>query len=136
TRLRQSSYKTISETHPMWFRTKLLGKSPALRRRSTCTALADWESFEPRRLLSVALPAAERQRVALPNATGAAGAIGGVALNRMTAEDEATPDLSGGSFSGSGWSSGGTLGAGDAQAGDTGQSADGDISPLLGKVSW
>jgi hypothetical protein len=42
----------------MWFRTILLGKSPVLRRRSTSTALGDWESFEPRRLLCVALPAA------------------------------------------------------------------------------
>jgi hypothetical protein len=54
----------------------------------------------------------------------------------MTAEDEATPNLSGGSFSGTGWSSVDTLGAGDLQAGDTGPSDGGDISPLLGKVSW
>jgi hypothetical protein len=120
----------------MWFRTELFGKSRVSRRWSTDMAPGNWESFEPRRLLSVALPAAEFQRVTPPNATGAAGVIVAATLAPMTAEDGATKNSSGGSFSGSVGPSEGMTGTDEIQAGDSGQSGDGDIPPLLGKVSW
>ncbi len=114
----------------MWSFTKLFGGIPASRRRSWRTVFGDLESFERRRLLSVAMPAAEIHR--LPrNAVDAQVAHASSSPNRAVVASHAFVNT------GIGENMAGTavIVASDDQGGDSCQD-DGDIPPVIGKVSW
>jgi hypothetical protein len=114
--------------------TDLFGKSRASGRRPMRAAIGDLESFEPRRLLSAGLRAAEIQTFATLHADVAAGVIVPTAhapvtaLNDSTAKPIGGPDVVSDSFSASdvGASLRSMVAADD----------DGGIPPVIGTVSW
>jgi hypothetical protein len=113
--------------------TDLFGKSRVSRRRPARAAIGDLESFEPRRLLSAGLRAAEIQSFAPPHADVAAGVIVAAVHARVTVLNDSTANPIGGqdlpsvSFS-----------ASDVEASLRGMvtADDEGIAPVIGTVSW
>jgi hypothetical protein len=115
----------------MWSFTKLFGGPAPSRRQARSTVVGDPELFERRRLLSVAMPAAEigaivpphalgESMVGIPTAPGGAAAAGVASTNPAVVTNLAPMAA--------------TFAPAD-QTTDSGQDG-GDIPPVLGTVSW
>jgi hypothetical protein len=114
----------------MWFFTKCFSGPSALRRRVRRMVSGDLESLESRRLLSVAMPAAEIHRVP-PNAVDASDNVASSSPDPATVASFASvsPGI------GANLAGAAMIVASADPTGDPGGD-DGDIPPVIGKVSW